>query len=417
MIRKIKKLLYFFVANYFAFWAKIQLNIWKPKVIVITGSNGKTSTMHLVRSQLKNLAKYSDRANSAFGIPFDILGLERKTFSLSEWPMLLALAPFKAFHRPLSQKIYVAEADAERPGEGKGLSALLEPEITLWLNFSRTHSGSYDHLVKNGNFSNIDEAIADEFGSYLLHTQKLCIINADDKMIVEQSERSKAKKISISEKSLKSYAVTKAGTRFAIDNKVVSFSALLPKEFHYSISAVFILLRELQLTPDYSLNNFDLPAGRSSIFAGINNTTIIDSSYNANFGSVEAILRMYTLMESKSKWLVLGDLIEQGNEEAEEHAKLIGLINNSNVDKVILVGPRLKKYTYAGITKDKVAYENPKEALDYILANIVGGETLLFKGARFLEGIIEHLLQNKDDIAKLCRREEVWQNRRKKWGL
>lgn len=59
----------------------------------------------------------------------------------------------------------------------------------------------------------------------------------------------------------------------------------------------------------------------------------------------------------------------------------------------------------------------PKDALDYLGKNLQGGETILFKGARFLEGIIEHLLLNKYDINNLCRRELVWRERRKKWGI
>jgi hypothetical protein len=59
----------------------------------------------------------------------------------------------------------------------------------------------------------------------------------------------------------------------------------------------------------------------------------------------------------------------------------------------------------------------PKEGLNYILENIKGEETILFKGARFLEGIIEHLLQNKKDIDKLVRREKAWQKRRESFGL
>jgi hypothetical protein len=59
----------------------------------------------------------------------------------------------------------------------------------------------------------------------------------------------------------------------------------------------------------------------------------------------------------------------------------------------------------------------PKDGLDYILKAISGGEVMLFKGARFLEGIIEHLLENKEDVNKLVRREIAWQKRRREWGL
>ena len=86
------------------------------------------------------------------------------------------------------------------------------------------------------------------------------------------------------------------------------------------------------------------------------------------------------------------------------------------------MGPRVCKYTYpklqglvSGVKIEK--FETPKEALDYIEANILGGEVILFKGARFLEGVIEHLLADKNEVAKLCRREPIWQARRKEWGL
>jgi hypothetical protein len=59
----------------------------------------------------------------------------------------------------------------------------------------------------------------------------------------------------------------------------------------------------------------------------------------------------------------------------------------------------------------------PKEVLDYLKENIKGGEVILFKGARFLEGVIENLLLDKSNAAKLDRREKIWQIRRKKWGL
>ena len=103
MISIIKKIfsflkgkLYFPLAFYFRFFAQIQLLIWGPKIIVITGSNGKTTLLHLLESQLGNKAKYSHHANSAFGIPFNILGFERQTLKISEWPLLFLLYLFDA---------------------------------------------------------------------------------------------------------------------------------------------------------------------------------------------------------------------------------------------------------------------------------------------------------------------------------
>ena len=78
MISKIKRSLYFPLAHYFRFFAKIQLLLWRPRIILITGSNGKTTLLHLLESQIGDKAKYSHHANSSYGIPFDILGLKRE---------------------------------------------------------------------------------------------------------------------------------------------------------------------------------------------------------------------------------------------------------------------------------------------------------------------------------------------------
>jgi UDP-N-acetylmuramyl pentapeptide synthase len=87
IFRWLKKQAYFFVAYYFAYCASFALKRWKPTVIVVTGSSGKTTLLHLLEAQLKGKALFSHKANSAFGIPFNILGLERSTYRLSEWFM------------------------------------------------------------------------------------------------------------------------------------------------------------------------------------------------------------------------------------------------------------------------------------------------------------------------------------------
>jgi len=126
---------------------------------------------------------------------------------------------------------------------------------------------------------------------------------------------------------------------------------------------------------------------------------------------------MVAKLPAKEKWLILGDLTEQGMQEKEEHEKIAHMLMLSGFQKIILVGPRLAKYAWPILKERAISFEKPREALDYIIASLSGGETLVFKGARFLEGIIEHLLANKADVEKLCRREVVWQKRRKQWGL
>ncbi len=422
MLKRLKYKLYFLVANYFRFFAKIQLAVWKPQIIVVTGSNGKTTLLHLIESQLKNRARYSHHANSSFGIPFDILNLKRESFTLGEWPYLFLAAPLKALKKPYAEKIYVVEADCDRPGEGKFLAELLKPEVTMWVSVGRTHSMNFDSSVGWRKFKTVDEAIAHEFGYFLEHTKSLVLLNGDEKLMLKQATRCKCPVKSVHAGQLKKYRIFENTTEFVIGGVAYNFKCLLPKEAFYSVAQTVELLKFMGVNVYLSFQNFVLPPGRSSFFSGIKNIKIIDSSYNANLQSMAAVLEMFAFYQAKVKWAVLGDMLEQGKEEKEEHEKLAGFITWLSPDKVILMGPRVSKYTYPKLkllmpNTYIEKFENPKEALGYLLANLKGGETVLFKGARFMEGIVEHLLLNKDDVKKLCRREKIWQDRRKEWGL
>ncbi len=421
MVGRIKKALYFPIAYYFRFWAKIQLEIWNPKIIVITGSSGKTTLLHLIEAQIRNKAKYSHHANSSYGIPFDILGLSRTNLTPDEWFFLFFLAPLKAFKSKPKEKLYVVEADCDRPGEGKFLASLLNPEITLWTSSSLSHSINFDSLVKNKHLPKIEEAIAYEFGYFLEYTKKLVIVNGDSTLIEKQLGRTRASIEPVTMRDLDSYTIGENSTEFIIENKKYSINFIVPKDAFYSIQMANLLVRILNLPFDPNFKNFSLPPGRNSVFRGIKNTTIIDSTYNATPDGVKNILGMFNQYPGKLKWAVLGDMIELGENEQREHDKLAAIINSMDLSKVILIGPRVSKYTYPKLNPELAErvekFLMPKDGLDYILKNIKGGEIILFKGARFFEGIIERLLQDKKDVKKLVRREKAWQNRRKAWGL
>lgn len=423
-MEELKKILYFPLASYFRFFAKILLQKWHPKIIVVTGSSGKTTLLHLLESQIGNTAKYSHHANSSFGIPFDILDLHRKSLQTSEWFSLFLKAPMFAFNKVPKEKVYIVEADCDRPGEGKFLGELLKPDIVLWLNVSRTHSMNFDSLVSQKKFVSVDEAIAYEYGYFLEYCKSLAIVDGDSDLITKQLPRTKAKVEQVKKSNaLNSYSVSTIGTEFVINSKTYKFSFLLPENTFYGLAGCKFVLNNLNKQVDYSFINFTLPPGRSSLFNGIKDTIIVDSSYNANLTSMIVILNMFEKIVSKKKWIILGDMLEQGNEEQEEHEKLAKLIVKMKVERILLMGPRISKYTYPSVKKevgDRIRVEKftaPKELLDYLVEHLEGGETLLFKGARFLEGVIEHLLIDKNDVNKLCRREKVWQMRREKWGL
>ena len=417
--KTLKKILYFTIAGYFRFFASIKLLNWKPRIIVITGSNAKTTTLHLIEAQLGKSARYSHRANSAFGVAFDILGLSRRTLLRGEWVFLFLTAPLKTFSNIPTEKIYVVEADCDRPKEGKFLATLLKPEVTIWLSSSRTHSENFDFLVIRRKFESVEKAIAYEFGWFLEYTSALAITNGDDPLILEQLNRTKVhvKKIN---RGVLQYRVNKDRTYFRANGKEYSLNVLLPEVAFYSLAAVEEFISYIKGKFDPTFPNLTLPPGRSSVLVGIRETTLVDSTYNSSLASMGIVIDMFNKLEGK-KWVVLGDLIELGEEESEEHTILAEKIAGCDFEKIILAGPRIVEYTYPKLKSlgihNIVTFSKTLEVLDYLKQNLKGKEVLLFKGAGFLEGVVEGLLQNKSDAQKLCRREKIWQIRRKQWGF
>lgn len=423
MFSSLKKLFYFPIASYFAFFARIKLNRWNPKIITITGSSGKTTVLHLFEAQLGQDAIYSHHANSAYGVPFNILGLERKTLSKWEWPLLFFRAPFYAFGAVPSQKIYCVETDADRPGEGAFLGKLLKPHITLWISSSRTHSANYDICVQQGWCATVEAAIAQEYAFFPQYTREMVYFNADNPLMVQNMQHVSAPVKPIQIDNTFTHTVFKNKTDFKLGSTTYTFNYLLPKELYYGLRMTLEVVEQLGFPIDPSFSRLSLPPSRNSLFDGIKDTTIIDSTYNANLSSMRAILSLFTQYPSHNKWLIIGGMLEQGKSEQEEHEKLADLIPPIAPKKVILMGEKAADYIYP---KLKVAldgkceilkFPTQKLILDYIVENIKGGETLLFKGGTLMEGVIEHLLEHKEDSDKLCRREKVWDDRRKKVGL
>ena len=132
-----------------------------------------------------------------------------------------------------------------------------------------------------------------------------------------------------------------------------------------------------------------------------------------------SVLDMVKVLHAPHKWLVIGDIIDQGQLEGEEHEKLAKLLLDVKPEKIVMVGRRTKKYTYPLLKGqvDVVSFDKPQEALKYLEKNLTGKETVVFKGSQYLEWVVEKLLSNPEDVEKLARQDEAHRRRRASWGL
>lgn len=417
---KLKKRLYFSVAKYFRFFANMAFRRWNPRVIVVTGSAGKTTMLNLLEHEMGKKAHYSHDANSAFGISFDLLGLKGIRGSKIRWIWLLIAAPFRGLFHRNKQPFYVVEIDGERPHEAEFLAEWLKPEVTIWVSIGLSHAIQFEKVVEEGKFSSLSEAITAEFANLPQNTSKRVYIDADSKLMVEATSKLKAKVIPIKKSNLKKYVVYPDSTDFTYGDTTFHFNHPEPKDISFNLFVLQDLMKYLKLpfNPDFS--GLKVAPGRSSYFEGKKGIAIVDSSYNAHMISMTSILDMAKRMHAERKWLIIGDIVDQGSIEKEEHEKLAKLIADVKPDRVVLVGHRTKQYTAPKLKElgvSAVATTDPRKALAYIEKKITGRETLIFKGSHYLEWIIEKLLANPKDASKLCRREKAAVQRRKNWGL
>lgn len=416
---RLKKKLYLGVARYFRFFANQSLRRWKPRVIAVTGSVGKTTLLNLLEVQLAGRAHYSHNANSSYGIAFDILGIDGVRGSKLKWLYLFMVVPLRALWFRHTEEFYVVEIDGERPRETAFLASWLRPEITLWVSVGRTHAVYFDGQVRAGLYETVEDAIVHEFAYLPKHTQRMVAYNAENALIVRtMNEIDGVDKQPVSEQALTSYAVWPDRTELTVDGINYVFHQPMPREVYTQLALLGIVADYLGEKVITDLSPYVQPVGRSNYFAGKHGSQLIDSSYNAHLISMQSIIEMYEAMQAKRKWIVIGDVVEQGEGEADEHMKLGRLLRNANFERYILVGRRTQRYVYPELDSSKtVTFLHPKDAALYLDAELTKGITVLFKGSQYLEGIIEYLLLNPRDAALLPRQELAAKKRRAKWGL
>lgn len=420
IVSKFKKKFYFVAAGYFKFFANISLKRWHPRIIVVTGSAGKTTMLNLIESQLGAKAHYSHNANSAFGIAFDILGMRGITGSKWKWASLIFRTPLRAFSYRHHEPFYIVECDGERPHEAEFIAKWLKPEVSCWVSLGRSHAVFFENEVKEGKFDNVDEAIAHEFSTIPQNTRKLVLIDGESAKMYRCTENIKAKVVSVDHNDLQGYEVFPDKAVFDFGKHKFVFHEPMPRDVTVQLLMLKELMDYLDEDISYSLDNFQMPPARCNFLHGKKGIKIIDSSYNAHIISMTTVLDMVKELQAENKWLVIGDIIDQGKLEGEEHEKLAKLLLDTKVKNIVMIGRRTKKYTYP-LLKDKVknvhSFDKPQQALKYLEENLTGKETVIFKGSQYLEWIVEKLLDDPRDVDKLARQDEAHRRRRASWGL
>lgn len=437
--------------SYLRFFARKALSRHQPTIIGIAGSVGKSSTRNAIEAILKDHFPTKSVGNSETGIPLGILGMIPENYTKLDWAKMLFKSPFN-LNFLQGTKHLIAEMGIDEPDPPKNMDYLLtilKPDIAISLNVSATHSLQFDKTVtreqrtesREQQLKYIFENIAREDTKIITKSKaKIGIYNADDEYVVEQvKERTPSitKLLSFGSKSSYDisyglYKVSLKGTSFNFylktDDKreelTINFTRfILPREYREVFAASILVGLQTGLTIKQIKTalekNYVLPKGRSSLFKGINNSTIIDSTYNASKASITAFLELVdTLKKETNRPVVflMGDMRELGDESKIEHeavaSKLLGI-----ADYLYLVGPQTREYvlpivqTQESLFKEIRWFDTAQRAGEFMKDNPIKNSIVLAKGSQntiFLEEAVKQILENKSDQKNLCRQEEFW---------
>lgn len=328
-------------------------------VIGITGSNGKTIIKEWLYQFLSpdyKIVKNPGSYNSQLGVP------------LSVWPM-------QAYHQ-----LGIFEAGVSKPGEMEQLAALIKPTIGLLTNIGSAHDEGFEsHKQK----------VAEKLKLFVdVQTLVYC---ADDELIRESVTNLEGKKVSWAFSADATYRVSKQASQLFIKSgsKQVSFS--LPVADKASIeNLIHCLVLMLELGLDISIiqqriNTLRAVPMRLELKQGINNCQLIDDSYNNDLAGLQISLDFVNNIRKSKKTLVLSDIFQSGLEEDQLVERMVMLIKQSGVSRLIGIGEvfvrNLNVYTNAA------AHTHFFDTTDQALQqpefwNSLRDEVILIKGAR-----------------------------------
>lgn len=337
-------------------------------LIAVTGSNGKTTTKEMIAAILR--AAFGDAVlatagnlNNDIGLPLTLLGL-------------------RATHRAA-----VVEMGMNHPGEIAALSAIARPTVALVTNAQRAHLAGMGSL----------EAIAVEKASIYdgLAVDGVAVVNADEAWAGLWRARNEGRRVlSFALDQAHAADVAGAGRLHGLDSHLsidfagerVEIDLSLPGR-HNLCNALAAAAATLAAGVPLSavrdgLSAFRGAPGRLQRRAGIDGTTLIDDTYNANPDSVCAAIDVLAATVGR-KILVLGDMGEIGEMSGQFHDEIGGHAKSQGVDRLFALGE-----ASAIAVRNFGAGGQHFRSLDALLAalrpELGAGTTVLVKGSRFM---------------------------------
>jgi UDP-N-acetylmuramoyl-tripeptide--D-alanyl-D-alanine ligase len=333
--------------------------------IAVTGSNGKTTTKEMLKAIFSikgQVLATKGNLNNDIGLPLTLLELDE-------------------YHDSI-----ILEMGANHAGEIAYLTQIAQPNVALITQCAPAHLSGFKTI----------EGIAQAKGEIFsgLSSTGTAVINYDDNFAAYWRELAASNQIIQFgfNKSADVYAENIILAHGYTEFDLVCFNGKirikLPLSGRHNIAnalaaASCALASNMQLDDiQQGLQSMSAVEGRLQIFTGLNHSTIINDTYNANPTSFKAALSV--LQEYPApRWLVMGDMGELGLESANLHGEIGEFANQVGVEQLWAVGDysRYAVAAFGGIAQ----HFNSHEALLQELKTTLMQQpkvTILIKGSR-----------------------------------
>jgi UDP-N-acetylmuramoyl-tripeptide--D-alanyl-D-alanine ligase len=433
------------------FLAGLILKKYKPKIIAITGSVGKTTTRDFLYNILskKIFVRKSEKSfTSELGIPLTIIGRPSSSvafasntpFFVTVWNFILTLffALKILFWKNAYPEWLILEIDADKPGDVASVAGLLSVDILVVTAIGKVPS----HIESFS--SDMDKFLAEK--EQLLNALKrdgTLIYNADDEVTCGLVARSDVEKISCGLTGATDFSGSPfeilgsatsglwqpTGMRFTVEKNntgkskdasqrkstiAIMDSIGVNNEYATLLSVAVADLFDINFSEaTKSIEKIDLLPGHMKIIAGLKDSTIIDDSYNSSPIALKQALETFSEMSpSGRKIVVVGDMLELGKFSSEEHREA-GKTIATVADYVVCVGLRTRKTAETLLSllynEEKIScFDTVEESGEFLRQMIASGDLVLVKGSQSmrLEKAVEMIMRHPEDSKKLLVRQE-----------
>jgi UDP-N-acetylmuramoyl-tripeptide--D-alanyl-D-alanine ligase len=416
-----------FVAFFLGLSARTVVRKYRPTIVMITGSVGKTSAKDAVAAVLAQrfLVRKSEKSfNSEFGVPFTILDVENPWGNPSAWLKVVKSAIGLIFLPNHYPNMLVLEVGADKPGDLTRILKIARPDAVVVTRLP-------DIPVHVEAYASPEAVQEEEFSpAYALKGAAPLIIPTGKPHLLEMSKRTPARILTYGEGKGANAHLSHI-VFYKKDHEVEGMSAQVTLGEEKGTALVHGSVGKVQLLPiaaalataqafDISLTDalealkeYAPPAGRGRLLRGINDSIIIDDSYNASPVAVEEALDTLKHFPGAGRRIaVLGDMLELGRYSVQEHAR-IGSLARADADLLVTVGVRARRMAETLGSSEVLQYNDADLAALELPSRVQKGDVILIKGSQSIrtERIVEALLANPSDSHLLVRQSKEWKRR------